>query len=499
MIRPIAALLITFASTPLLAAPIRVSYVVEESAGSWQPLEPKDVEKTIEHAALEVLSKSGLLQLERVPMKSLDKMKRDYVLEIRGRALDEAETHSVYLTFGPGVKTDLPSFRAADTVPLGKLARGAMLSAIDASARKAAAELSSVLSPQLDAMKGRASGDGAPQDPLSASKELPWRWAEVRVPQASAGRASAALYSKKHSERTEALRELTSLALTEASPRNTLETCVLKHPDKEIRKGCLIALRPLSRRIAPTQRVVIEALRKDRESDVVQEASEQMMYFSGLSRSEAAQAWLERAAKGEVVGPMAQLGDLPNLDLAIKSCLVESGKRPKYQRSKQACIEMLKPVSPERRRRLLWKHLEAVDPESPYYIEGAGEREGSIGTDWQWAVEAVLENTTRWDPALEEILWRRYQRTLSSSSLDVLAELAEPSERLIERMLEVVQTAGARQGLQGLRRIAKQNAKLRPVIRERLAEILATSAYPKSISPHDLETVVKELAPREDR
>jgi hypothetical protein len=479
-----------------------VGYVVEESRGSWQPLDPDDIEKTIEHAALEVLSKRGKMQLERIPKQKAKtgalEPKTDYVLEIKGRAVDEAETHSVYLTFGPGARTDVASFRASDTVPLQKQSRAAMLSAIEASARKAAAELSDVLEPHLEVSR-RSDGAEPPADLLATKRDLPWKWAEVRVPAVSSLRAAEGIYSKKDHERAASLRELTSLALVESSPRNALEKCALEHHDPAMRLGCLVALRPHSRRHAPTQRVVIEAFRKDRSDDVVKEASEQMTYFSGLSLKEAAQAWLERAAKCEVYGPLDKLGDLPNLDLAVRSCLIECGKRPKYQRSKRACIEMLNPIPLARRRRILMRFLQETNPDSPYFIEGAGKSEHSTGTDWQWAVEAVLDGATSWDPKLEDILWARYQRTLSDSSIDVLSEYADPSEKLVGEMIELVQTAGARQGLWGLKRIAKADPKLRPQIIEKLSELSATSAYPKTLSPHDLEQTIKELEGERNR
>jgi hypothetical protein len=492
----VALLLSLFSSRAAIAeGPSRVAYFVEEAAGSWQPLDPGDVAKTIEQAALEVLTKPGLMKLERQPQKTIVDAKSDYVLTIRGRMLDEAQTHSVYLTFEPGKRTDLASFRASDTAELGKQTRAAMLTLVEASARKAAAQLIAVLGPQLASANKGTPGDAREEsdEAPSGQRTLPWKWAEVHVPQPSSLAAASALYSKKQGERMAALRELTSLALTEASPRNALERCALGHEDHEMRLGCLVALRPQSRRTAPTERVVIEVFRKDKDGNVVEEASDQMSFFVGLSRSEAAQAWLERASRCDVRGPIDRLGDVPNLDLAIRSCLYACGKKEKYQRSKRSCIEMLKPVPHERRRRILWRFINESSPDSPYYVEGAGASEGSTGTDWQWAVEAILEDATTWDPKLEDILWSRYQRTLSSFSIDVLGEAAPASQRLMDRLVELVQTAGARQGLQGLRRIAREDPALRPAIREKLSELLATSSYPKSIHPQDLESAVKEL------
>jgi hypothetical protein len=476
--------------------PPRVAYVVDEVPGSWQPLEPSDIAKTIEHAALEVLSKPGLIQLEKASKRGSPEQKGDYLLTIEGRTVDEAETHTVYLTFGPAVRTDIASFRASDTVALSKQARAAMLSAIEGSARKAATQLLELLKPQLE--QARGGSKVAPKDP-SEGKDLPWHWPEVQVPKVSAGRAAAGIYSKNRDERQASLRELTSLALSEASPRNALEGCVLRHTDQEMRKGCLVALRPLSRRIAPTQRVVIEAFRKDAANEVREEAHEQMLYFTGLARNEAIQAWLESLSKCDRAGPLDELGDIANLDLAIARCLVSCGKKAKYQRSKRLCIESLKPVPQPRRRRLLWRTLTEFDPDSPYYLEGAGASEGSTGTDWQWAAEAVLEDQTKWDPELEEILWKRYQRTLSSSSLDMLADYAPPSQKMVDRMVEVLQTAGAQDALRSLLRMGKESDELRPQIREKLAELLATSNYAKSISKHALEDAVRTLGAEKNR
>jgi hypothetical protein len=258
-----------------------------------------------------------------------------------------------------------------------------------------------------------------------------------------------------------------------------------------MRLGCLVALAPLARRYAPTQRIVIEAFRKDESNKVVQEANEQMLYFTGLSQSDAVAAWMERASKAQVIGPMSTLGDQPNLDLVIVKCLLAAGSKPKYQRSKGACIELLKPVPHERAKAIIWPFLNEMDPDSPKYLEGAGEREGSIGTDWQRAVEALLQDAPSFPKGLEEVLWRRYERTLSSSSIDKLADHAPPSALIANRFLEVIQTGGGHYATAGLKRMIDEDEKLRPAIADKLAELLATEAYHKSVQKRVLEDMLK--------
>jgi hypothetical protein len=471
----------------LTAAPLEVHYIVKEERTSWQPIEPDDVERAIGQAALEALTKQGAIKLVPITEKQAKQTPPPYLLRVSGRMLDEAETHSVYLSFEPRSDSDIGSLRSSHTAPIGKQTKATMLDKIEHSAKSAASDLWNGLSAAVSRI-----GKATPPPPLTGElPALPWKWTEVVTPKVGSLRAADDLYAKASATRKAALRELQSLALSKQAPRNALEACALKHPDKDIRLGCLIALRPLSRDSLPTQRVVTEVFRKDNERRIVQEASEQMHYFVGLSQADAIAAWLDRASRAEVYGPMSELGDQPNLDLAIAKCFVAAGKRPKYQRSKAQCIEMLTPVPYERRFAILWPLLTEGNPDSPRFLEGAGQHEGSTGTDWQRAVEALLEEAPRFPEGLEDVLWRRYERTLSSSSLSILAAWAEPNERLAKRFLEVVQTGGGRAAVSGLSRFVTESEPLRPMIAEGVAELIATEQFHKSISKKELETLLK--------
>lgn len=471
----------------VLAAPIEIHYVVKEERTAWQPLEPDDVERAIGHAALEALSKGGTVKLVQITEKQAKEKRPAYLLRVSGRMLDEAETHTVYLSFEPGSESDIGSLRSSQTQVLSKLAKPQMLDKIEQSAKAAASDLSTSLTAAIARI-----GKSTPPPPLTGElPQLPWKWSDVMTPKVVSLRAADDLYAKDFATRKAALRELTSLALSKQGPRNALEGCALKHPDKEMRLGCLVALRPIARDSGPTQRIVIEVFRKDKESQVVSEASEQMQYFVGLAQADAIAAWLERASRAEVYGPISSLGDQPNLDLAIARCMIAAGSREKYQRSKSACIGMLGPLPYERRYAILWPLITELNPDSPRFVEGAGERENSMGTDWQSAVDALLDEAPRFPPGLEDVLWRRYERTLSSSSLDLLASHAEATESLAKRFLEVIQTGKGRAAMTGLNRFVKENEALRPLILEKVSEMLATEAYGKSVSKNELEDLVK--------
>jgi hypothetical protein len=486
---------ISLASSATWAAAVPVTYVAYEELTSWQPIWCDDVAKAIEEAALEELTRSGLLQLTRLPVEKLAAAQPDLLLRIVGRFVPEAETHTILVSFEGSRSSEIGTFRASDTVVIGKSSRAQMLEKIEASTRGASRQLVLALRPALE----RSAAVNPP--PLIADGDklpaLPWKWSEVRVPKVSAEHADD-LFGANEDRRQAALRELTSLALTKAAPRQALERCVLEHKDPKLRLGCLVALRPLSRRLQQTQRVVIEVLRRDDADQVTQEATEQMLYFTGVSRAEAIQAWLERTARdGTVIGPLKDLGDLPNLDLIIVQCMVHAANLPSYKRSKSSCIELLAPIPYKRRRAILWPFLSEARPATPRFLEGAGEREGSIGTEWNQAIDSLTDASCGIDPAFEEILWLRYERTLSQSSMDSLVECGMPSMRLAERLLKAFQSSGDIQVLHGIKRMAQGNREAKAVIKEKLSELVATSSYRKAerraASDHDLQDVVKEL------
>lgn len=154
-----------------------VSYRVSATVGTWQPLDVGDVAKTIGETALEVLTQPGLAQIERVSGAAALTPEGDYLLEVKGRLLDEAETHTIYLSFGPNKADDLPSFRATDTVVLSKLDRRAMLQKITESSRKAAAELLTMVRPCAMCWCGRCCSIPRPVSGLVR----PRRWRRWRV------------------------------------------------------------------------------------------------------------------------------------------------------------------------------------------------------------------------------------------------------------------------------------------------------------------------------
>ncbi len=311
---------------------VKAIYVAEEEKTYWEPMSRGDIERLIEQTALEVITKAGVLNLTKVEPKDLPNAHGDYLLRISGRMVGESETHTIQLGFEARDKSDVGSFRAAATVIIGKLPLDEMRKRIETSTRIAAEQLIAALKPALQRLGPSFSPDqGKPSDtdltPPPPTAGIPWNWGDVRIPDPPKGEADD-LFGKNNEKRQETLRLLMSEALVTPTRRNGLEMCAVKHPDPEVRLQCLVALRPSSRKIIPTQRIVISVFRSDKEEKVVSEASAQMEYFTGMSRNEAIQAWLERSGnRAAIYGPLQKLGDVPNLDQTIAKCLVNAGKK----------------------------------------------------------------------------------------------------------------------------------------------------------------------------
>lgn len=484
------------------AAAVSAIYVAEEEKTYWEPMNRGDIERIIEQTALDVLTRAGVLRLTKVEAKDLPNARGDYLLRISGRMVGESETHTIQLGFEARDKAEVGSFRAAGTVTIGKLPLDEMRKRIEASTRMAAEQLLAVLKPALARVGPGGGIDTAPaklpDDPKGLEvPTIPWSWGNLKVPEPPKAETQD-LFGKSSERREQTLRLLISEALVTPSRRNALEHCALKHPDAEVRLKCLVGLRPSSRKLTPTQRVVITVFRTDTDNKVVEEASSQMEYFTGMSRSEAIQGWLERTGNtGRVYGPLQRLGDVPNLDATIARCMASVQKMQQYERSHRGCIELTEPLDVARRRAILWPYIKETNKQSVAYLKGAGKNEGSTGTEWQWGFEAVLKASCKLDPALEDVLWQRYLRELSYSAIYAIADYGTPSEQLVNRLAQAVQTGGERAGMSGLRRLYENNPDLRATIKNRVAEMSATGNYDKAADVPQLEKDLEQIDRRE--
>ena len=348
-------------ATLLISAPPTVSYVVSIETKTWQPIELKDIERFLNAAATVPLSTSGSLRL--VASSFAELKSGDYTLLIQGRFIEEAEKFSVYLTFGPGKLTSLPSIHVSSTASIGKRPKTEMQKIMEDLATQAAKRLYAVLEPQL-----RNAAVSSTPPPVEA-EAMPWDWGTIDVPEVgSPDKLVVALLDVRRPdhERQSAIREVEGHAFDQPMARQALELCMLRDPLPDARIRCAQALEPVARQRTETQRLFLYAMRNEFDENVLRALSQIAGAFVGLSRKETIETWLELAssdatpagAADNIAQLLAKEGDVPNLDLAVARCLQQEslawGK-------KHACAQWLLPNIPEQRRRsVVWRYLEGI-------------------------------------------------------------------------------------------------------------------------------------------
>lgn len=441
----LASLLVTAGEPPA------VRHLAKTETRSWEPIKVEEVNRVVEAAVLGTLTPGGHLRLEKADgFAAL--VQRDYSLLIEGRFVEEAESYSIYLTFGPGQKKDLPSFHVFDTVGIGKRERGKMLELIEATAQRAGRRLAAVLNPQLERVRLRL------VRPNLDDTELPFQWEALALPEVGSPeswlRTLLDVRSPDH-ERFGALEKIKSQIFDQASARNAALRCALRDPKPELRAACVRALEPAARVHVPTQRLLLQAMREEADDAVMRSLLEVSKLFVGLSKKETIDTWLELVASDAtpastasgIAQALANEGDVPNLDVAVARCLrleaLAYGK-------KYACIQWLLPKIPEARRYgVVYGYLENAgfeygdgqlafdslldlaiargsDPLAPEYAElllGLLERPGPV---WmRRRVLFALERHPAPSPALlERVLAQVHKPGLANTALEITGRLA---------------------------------------------------------------------------
>jgi hypothetical protein len=352
----------------LLAAtqPPVVRYVITTETRTWKPIELKDVERILDNSAVSPLLQRGDMQLVKSDFGSLKT--GDYTLVIAGRFIEEAEDFSVYMTFGPGKREDLPSFHVAGTEAVGKRGVQEMQRIMEKLANQVANRLNILLAPELKRVDLPIQIDEKNETTIPQL----WQWpklTEPDVPKPSV--LLKTLLDPRHEdhERARAVTDIGPAAFDELPARKALERCILRDPDPHIRIACAQALEPVARVNASTQRVFMHAMRNEYEGSVLRVFAHISSSFNGLSHTEAVDTWLylvqSSATPEEAMDDITSLlrsegARTPNLDVAIASCLRQSNA--KFGK-KSECARTLLPVVPdERKRAIIMDYIERIDP-----------------------------------------------------------------------------------------------------------------------------------------
>lgn len=486
--------LLTLLTVAAPGDPPLVRYAAKVETRSWEPIAVKEVQRFVEASTKAALTKTAAMRLE--PASFAEVRKGEYAIVILGRFVEEAERFSVYVTFGPGTRSDLPTFYASATSDeLGREKRAVMQKRIEDAARRAGERLAEVVGPALESVRLRI---GPPLD----APTLPVEWGPVDVP--TVNTKDAAIRDlldvrKPDHVRHKALTKIAGFAFDQQVVRNAIERCVLFDPASTIRVRCVDALAPVARAHVPTQRVLLHAMRTDVDDDVLEALTNVSSGFVGLSRLETLSTWLhlvaspgtpERSA-GRIAQLLAKEENVANLEIAVAACLqqsiVETSKRYDCARY------LLKKLPPERRVAAAWKYLHETQ------VFGTGEK-----LAYEAVIDAIAPRSTREeaDPRVGPLMLTLAERRTTGHVRYVLIHRAgdrAPAEpKSIARLLEIAHDQKhARSAIQAAVEIADRDESLEPMTIGALKQLRAKAKWfpqPNRGDPYeDLDKAIARL------
>lgn len=471
--------------------PPKVRYLSKTETRSWEPIKLEEVNRVVEAAVLGALTPAGMMRLEKAAGFG-ELVQGEYTLLIEGRFVEEAESYSLYLTFGPGTAKDLPSFHVFDTAAVGRRERSKMITSIEETAKQAGLRLGEVLNPQLERVRIKL------LRPNLDDTELPFRWDDLEVP--TVGSPESWLKTlldvrNPDHERFAALDKIKSQIFDQAPARHAALRCALRDPKPELRSACIRALEPAARTHVSTQRLLLQAMREEADDAVMRSLLEVSKLFVGLSKKETIDTWLELVASSATpassASAIAQLlsdeGDVPNLDLAVAKCLRQEALA--YGK-KYACIQWLLPKIPEERRYGVVYG----------YLMNAGFEYG----DGQNAFESLLHasigrGSQPLAPEYAELLLAIMERPapvwMRRTALFAMERHPAPSPALLERVLAQASTPGlANTALDITGRLVRRSPDLAGMAVGALERLQASTVFmPQKYGGDANETLAKTL------
>ncbi|HSI04974.1 MAG: hypothetical protein ACAI38_08955 [Myxococcota bacterium] len=443
-----------------------VKYVVSVETRTWKPIELKDVERILDNAAVSPLLQRGDMQLVKSDFAGLKQ--GDYTLLVSGRFIEEAEDFSIYMTFGPGKRQDLPSFHVSGTEPVGKRGMQEMQRVMEKLANQVANRLNQLLAPELRqvALPLQINDVGEPQVPQL------WQWPKLTTPDVpKPSKLLATLIDPRNhdSDRLKAVTGLSSAAFDELAARKALERCVLRDPSPAVRLHCLQELEPVARVNVQTQRVLLYAMRNEYDDKVLGALARVSQAFTGLSRAEALDTWLfliaspgtPAEAVDDIANVLGKEGNVPNLDVAVASCLRQGNSL--FMKKYDCANDLLRILPPERRAAVAYDYLEHAD--------SADLRDHSTMKEvMDWLIRDNQKPEGRRCDVLTSIVTRSQQMTVQSSAAYALGHCADPTPAQVDKVAALMRERGTWHLVRALSDMADKS----PQMKEHVSKVITT-------------------------
>ncbi len=473
-----------------------VKYVVSVETRTWKPIEPKDVERILDNAAVSPLLQRGDMQLQKSDYATLKQ--GDYTLLVSGRFIEEAEDFSIYMTFGPGKRQDLPSFHVSGTEPVGKRGMQEMQRIMEKLANQVANRLNTLLAPELRqvALPLQVDTTGAPQVPQL------WQWPKLTTPDIPKPSALVTkLIDPRFSDldRIAAVGPIAGAAFDELGARKALERCILRDPDPKVRVHCVQQIEPVARVNVQTQRVLLQAMRNEYDDDVLRELARVSQGFTGLSRAEALDTWLFLIASSgtpvEAVSSIANVlgkeGNVPNLDVAVASCLRQGNS---LFRKKHDCASQLLRILPtERRLAVAYDYLEHAD-------NADLQDHMTMDAVMDWLTRDNQKPQGRQCDVLVSLVTRANQMSVQSKAAYVVGDCKDPTTKHVDKIASVMRERKGWPLVRSLTEIADSSPEMRDYVAktlsaksEQLTKLGCTSAPSETSTRKEINEALQRL------
>lgn len=444
-----------------------VKYVVSVETRTWKPIEVKDVERILDNSAVSPLLQRGDMQLQKSDYAGLKQ--GDYTLLVSGRFIEEAEDFSIYMTFGPGKRTDLPSFHVSGTEPVGKRGMQEMQRIMEKLANQVANRLNGLLAPELRqvALPLTVNDVGEPQ-----VTQL-WQWPKLTNPDVpKPSQLLQKLIDPRHgdNDRIAVVGTIAGAAFDELPARKALERCVLRDPSPHVRLECVRQLEPVARVNVSTQRVLLYAMRNEYDDSVLRALAAVSQSFTGLSRAEALDTWLFLVASpgtpAEAVSTIANVlgkeGNVPNLDVAVASCLRQGNSL--FGKKRDCASDLLRILPAERRNAVIYDYLEHAD--------AADLRDYSTMKETtDWLIRDSKPSGRQCD-ILTAVAVRSTHQSVQSQVAYIAGHCTDPTPKQVERFAQALRPKNS----WGLVRPFTDFAEKSPEVRETVIKSLTAQA-----------------------
>jgi hypothetical protein len=248
-----------------------------------------------------------------------------------------------------------------------------------------------------------------------------------------------------------------------------------------------------------TQRVLLHAMRSEYDDQVLGALARVSQAFTGLSRAEALDTWLfliaspgtPAQAVNDIADVLSKEGNVPNLDVAIASCLRQGNLL--FSKKYDCADDLLRILPPDRRVAVAYDylaHADAVDLQDHMTMKEVME----------WLTRDNQKPEGRECDVLVALATRSQQMTVQSSAAYALGHCADPVPAHADKIAAVMKERGSWPLVRALTDMADKSPQMKEHVTkvitaqiEKLKKRGCTSAPSEPSTRKELEEALERL------